>query len=108
VFTPDNQLVIVGESTEAGAGLTLVDPATGDVVQRIPEARAPMAVSPDGGSVATRKEDALAIFDIATGARRRVLTRTSPTRRRRLLPRRTDARRRHRPTHDRGLGHGIG
>jgi WD40 repeat protein/DNA-binding SARP family transcriptional activator len=76
-FTPDNQLVIVGESTEAGAGLTLVDPATGDVVQTIPEARAPVAVSPDGGSVAAREGDALAIFDIATGARRRVLTRTS-------------------------------
>ncbi|MGH9235302.1 MAG: hypothetical protein ACRD0R_18420, partial [Acidimicrobiales bacterium] len=76
-FTPDNQLVIVGESAEAGAGLTLVDPATGEVVQTIPEARAPVAVSPDGGSVAAREGDALAVLDIATGARRRLLTRTS-------------------------------
>ena len=77
MFTPDNQLVIVGESTAAGAGLTVVDPATGDVVQRIPEARAPMAVSPDGGSVAAREGDASPSSTIATGARRRVLTRTS-------------------------------
>jgi WD40 repeat protein len=76
-FTPGNQLAVVGEGTEGGAGLTLVDPATGDVVQRIPEARAPMAVSPDGGSVAARQGDALAVFDVATGARRLVLTTTS-------------------------------
>jgi WD40 repeat protein len=76
-FTPDNQLVVGGQSTEAGAGLTVVDPATGDVVQTIPEARPPMAVSPDGGSVAAGEGDALTIFDLATGARRRVLTRTS-------------------------------
>jgi len=76
-FTPDNQLVIAGEGTDDEAGLTVVDPATGEVVQRIPEARAPMAVSPDGGSMAAREGDALAVFDVATGARRHVLTRTS-------------------------------
>jgi WD40 repeat protein len=76
-FTPSNQLVVVGGSPEGGAGLTVVDPATGDAVLTIPDARAPMAVSPDGGAVAARVGDALVIFDIATGTRRRELTTAS-------------------------------
>jgi WD40 repeat protein/DNA-binding SARP family transcriptional activator len=76
-FTPDGRLVIVGEGDDAAAGLTVVDPATGDVLQRIPDARAPVAVSPDGESLAARQGDALAVFDVGTGVRRRILTNTS-------------------------------
>jgi WD40 repeat protein/DNA-binding SARP family transcriptional activator len=76
-FTPDNHLVIVGDGADAEAGLIVVDPATGAVVQTMPQARAPIAVSSDGVSLAAREGNALAIFDVATGARRQVLTSTA-------------------------------
>jgi WD40 repeat protein len=77
-FTPDDHLVIAGMGVIPGCcGLTMVDPATGDVLLTDPDLHAPVAVSPNGKTLAAvtgRTLSTIAIVDLATGARRRSLT----------------------------------
>ena len=69
VFTPDSSAVIVAGST----GTTVVDIASGQEVRRLPDTYAPIALSPDGRTLAGAVDPnavTIGLFDAATGIRR--------------------------------------
>ena len=65
-FTHNNRLVVAGDGDAPQAGVTVIDPATGTVLQTIPSAHAPIALDPTGPRLLARTNDQMALWNLDT------------------------------------------